>query len=755
VKLFRDQAGQTMVFGAISLFILVSFTALVFNVGQVVSRRAEMQNAADAAARSGALTEANLVSTVAFLNDGMAYLYYNMMRYATNVTVFGVLAELKETGPPYPSDDLVGVGDPVGRYDLAFQEADEWVPRCHTWLDVLERVERSIALSGDILVQREIRRSAVVNAPHQVDGETRGVEAVALFPDFTFLPRLGGYLRLDIDQIEPNNGWHITSNTGYLLEIRRLGDHHWQITSSDGLQIQVERLGPNHYLLTTGAQTIDIQRPSHDHVIAQITGPDPVHIDCRYLPALGWAVDAVSADVHVEYRPFQDGGFLVTCTPPGRSVGIRRGENGKLEMWNGSAWVPVPGDQDSITIGGKTIPIQLSSVIDLPGNASLDLPDIIRIGPVAFHIPDRVYVGNTGIQLRQNSVRITACIGPVTFVVDDMGAQPYLEVNGLTTADADGRWRVLDDRGARHRLDQPNPTDNFWVYEYTTNASYLFPDSMQRFAHHAILDNDPYVEEHPGESPAWTQWFNPVTGNLYSGDAYHQTRPSWDPSVTNYVDEGKEYVRCYAMDMFDRDDRQYVSINLGALPRPLRLTDDFLKFGINVAVWRDKDTAVLEGGKEGVLRFNLFENPPWGYFAVAGARCAFLDNTQDPPRWRTTFEFSDDIAEWVEYGHQNLYEPVWTAVLVSTSESVRSEHIDAIPPDTGTNYVWRGLAGGHHSWVGRSEGGATWHDPDPPEEYRQFRFPKDDVPAKFRNMRNRQGDRLDYTSPDLPEVIDH
>ena len=33
MKLMRDTRGQVMVFGAISLFILVSFTALVFNVG--------------------------------------------------------------------------------------------------------------------------------------------------------------------------------------------------------------------------------------------------------------------------------------------------------------------------------------------------------------------------------------------------------------------------------------------------------------------------------------------------------------------------------------------------------------------------------------------------------------------------------------------------------------------------------------------------------------------------------------------------
>jgi putative Flp pilus-assembly TadE/G-like protein len=762
MRLVRDESGQTMVFGAIALFILVSFTALVFNVGQVVSHRIEVQNAADAAARSGALTEANLVSTLAFLNDGMAYLYYNMMRYSTNVAVFGTLAELKETGPPYPSDARVGVPNVVQRYDQAFQEADTWVPRCYTWLGTINRVERAITLSANLLVKREMRRSAVENAEHLVNGQTKGIEAIAIFPDFTFLPHLGGYLRLDIDQIDPNNGWHIVSNTGYMIEIRRLALNHWRITSTDGVQIEVRRMGPNHYILTTGAQELDIQRPTPNHVIAKVTGPNPTNIDCRFLGGLGWAINAVSKDVRVEYEPFRDGGFMITVTPGG-SVGVRRGANGKLEQWNGSAWVPIPGDIDEIAVGGKTIPIQRSSTIALPGNASLHLPNRIRIGAVDFTIPDHIRVGGTGITLRADSVRIDATVGPAHFVIDDMGAQPTLVVNGLTTADADGRWRILSQRGTRHRMQWPDPSDNFWIYEHTSNAAYLAEDSLRRLAHHAIQDNDPYTTTSAGELPAWTQWFNPETGTVTGPEDYHQSRPSWGSQFTNHIGtDGKPYVRRFVSDMYDRNSKQYLSIDLAQIPRPLRLTDDFLKFGINVAVWRDKDKPLLEGGKKHSLRPNLFRNPSWGYFGVAAARCAFLDTTQSIPKWRTTFDTSSEINTWVEMGFQNLYEPVWTGMLVSTRESVKSEHIDSIPPDTGTNFVWRGLAGGSYTWLTHTYGGATWHDPDPPEEFDQFRRARDDVPAKFRNMRMRNrgsqggdGPAFDHTSADLPDAIDH
>ncbi len=754
MKLTRDQSGQTMVFGAISLFLLVTVTAMIFNVGQVVTHRTEMQNAADAAARTGAVTEANFVSTIAFLNDGMAYIYYNLMRYATNVTVFGVLAELKETGPPYPSDAVVGVANPVAQYNQAFLDASQWVPRCYTWLNSINRVERAIALSGAELVKREIRRTAVENAIHTTaSGASKGVEALALFPDFTLLPHSGGYLRLDITQLEPNNGWNIISNTGYMIEVRRLADDHWMITGSGGVQIEVQRIGINHFILTMPQQTLDVERPSDDHVIAKISGPNPAYIDCRLLPGLGWAINAITKDVQIQYEPFRDGGFRITSVPGG-SVGVRRGQSGKLESWNGAAWVPIPGDRDEITVGGKTIPVQRSNRVALPGGASLDLPGTIRVGPITYHIPDSVRVGGTGIQLRRDSVRISARVGPATFVIDDMGGQPSLVVNGLTTRHADGRWRILNQRGNRHRMEWPDPARHFWIYEWVSSASYLRDDSIQRLARHAIYDNDPAVLA--GQPAAWTEWFNPTTGRLVRRDAYHQSRPSWDPKLTNYVDlDGLPFVRRFARDMYRRNNRQYISVNINAVPRPLRLTDDFLKFGINVAVWRDKDTPMLEGSQKGILRFNMFQNPAWGYFAVASARCAFLDNTQYPPYWRTTFDTSAEIDSWVSRSYQNLYEPVWTGMLVSTRESVKSEHIDSIPPDTGTNFVWRGLAGGRYSFVGWTRGGATWHDPDPPEEFIQFRRARNDVAGKFRSMTDRQGAVFNFISPDLPEVIDH
>jgi hypothetical protein len=785
-----------MVFGALSLFIVVTFTAMVFNVGEVVTNRIAVQNAADASARSAALAEANMISTLAFLNDGMAYIYYDMLRYCTNVTVFGTLAELKETGPPHPSDALIGVDSPVSRYNQAYSDAQEWLPRCYTWLDIMQRMERAIVTSGDVLIRREMRRAAIENCRHVADGEIQGIEAVCLFPNFRTMPRgpHGGYLRLDIDQIDPNNGWQITSNTGYMIEIRRVAPNHWRITSTDGVQIEVRRVGPNHYVLTTPNQELDIHRPTQDHVIVKTSGNDPTNIDCQRLAGVGWAITAASEDVRVSYQPFRDGGFLISVTPPGTQVGVKRDAEGRLVQWDGTEWVPVPGDRDTVEVGGETIPISHSSTINLPGNATLHLPNRIRIGAVHFTIPDSVQIAGTGIQLiYPDSVRITATVGPAKFVIDDTGSQPHLVINGLTTADADGIWRVLGQMGTRHRLTQPDPADNFWIYEHAGNAAHFYEDSIQRLARHAVFDNDPVGKT--GATPAWTEWFNPTTGQLVASGAgpanpggappdepevppgaYAQSRPSWDDRFRDYQDaDGNWFVRRYPSDMINKNEkarpylydstvRPYISIDLNRVPRPLRLTDDFLKFGFNVAVWRDKNEPALEGSDSGALSLRLFQNPPWGYFAVASARCAFLDNTSVPPDWRETFATRAQIRSWVETSFQNLYEPVWTAKLVSTREAIITEHLktevdDQYPgldvDDSGTVFMWKGLAGHYvHHWSGSTDP-AVWHNPDPPEEFHKSRPLREDVSQKFRNMRNRDGGAFNYRDTRIEEVIDH
>lgn len=87
-----DEEGGSMVFGAITLFTLVLFSWMVYAVGMASGDRIQLQNAADSAAYSGALVEAESLESIGFLNDGMAWVYYAGCRYAIDEAVYATLA---------------------------------------------------------------------------------------------------------------------------------------------------------------------------------------------------------------------------------------------------------------------------------------------------------------------------------------------------------------------------------------------------------------------------------------------------------------------------------------------------------------------------------------------------------------------------------------------------------------------------------------------------------------------------------------
>ena len=66
-----DQGGQTLIFIAIVMFALVCFFALVVNVGDRISAKVEMQNAADAAVMAGGIWNARGMNMISILNVGM------------------------------------------------------------------------------------------------------------------------------------------------------------------------------------------------------------------------------------------------------------------------------------------------------------------------------------------------------------------------------------------------------------------------------------------------------------------------------------------------------------------------------------------------------------------------------------------------------------------------------------------------------------------------------------------------------------
>ncbi|MBI4576295.1 MAG: hypothetical protein HY722_08545 [Planctomycetes bacterium] len=181
-RAWADERGQSLVFGAITAFTLVLFVSLAFHVGRVTASRVRVQNAADASAYAGALVEANGLSAIAWLNDGMAYTYYRLMRYAVDYVVFDTLNGFLECSPP--ADDLIAGGAEVwavrARYQLARQRYEDWVVspgggdgRGKRWIKRMGRLARGIATLTPAVIREEVWRVAQAN----------GAERVAMLPE--------------------------------------------------------------------------------------------------------------------------------------------------------------------------------------------------------------------------------------------------------------------------------------------------------------------------------------------------------------------------------------------------------------------------------------------------------------------------------------------------------------------------------------------------------------------------------------------
>ena len=80
LRLWQDESGVVLALTVICFLILFVMGSAVFAIGETVRQRVVLQNAADAAAYSAAIVEADTLSRVAAINRGMAWTYVQMCR---------------------------------------------------------------------------------------------------------------------------------------------------------------------------------------------------------------------------------------------------------------------------------------------------------------------------------------------------------------------------------------------------------------------------------------------------------------------------------------------------------------------------------------------------------------------------------------------------------------------------------------------------------------------------------------------------
>ncbi len=86
-RLYREDSGVVLALSVVSFLILFVVACAGYAIGETVRQRVELQNAADAAAYSGAIVQADTISRVAAINRAMSWTYVKLCRMEMDAIV--------------------------------------------------------------------------------------------------------------------------------------------------------------------------------------------------------------------------------------------------------------------------------------------------------------------------------------------------------------------------------------------------------------------------------------------------------------------------------------------------------------------------------------------------------------------------------------------------------------------------------------------------------------------------------------------
>jgi Flp pilus assembly protein TadG len=785
-RFVHDQSGQGIVFAAATLILLIGFVALVLNLGRVIERRTRMQLAADAAAYSGASVQADTLSAIGWINSLMAQVHYNALKYAVDLNVAGVQAELERR-----REGEISAATAQTLRD-AYTRANTELPRAKTWMVNLSRIESCLAILSARFTQEEMIAVA----------SKAGAERFSFYPSLRMFPSPSNVKSYSIERL--GNGWHIVNllgGTGEELLVYMVGNE-WHIEhSADGMTLK----------------SIVITQVNEDHWMIQFydssSGGATQTIHLLRNGTLGWTVWDGKTEIQFEPADMDEDGENegVRVTINGESAVLQLGPDGNLYIWDNILQEYVPHGSDEITIGGTTIKVNVSNSIHFDGGS-------IHIGD-----PCTVTIGNAHIVLSDPPV-ISTGIDPVRITIYGFDPEGFgISIGGysLGLADADGVWRKYYDSHEelywRHRLLQPDPDVDFWQYDYQWLGALLqYEMNDERYLDHVFGDRG--FEDRPD----WTRWFDamqgapvrgPVPNDAFDeitrdedGSTYQRIKDGWmaalDPDTTDYYyrtvypcgnplcdgaggwwvdrDSGREWVICPScrgrdwnqdgrtdIRVFPTDvvgnlrlmeaagesdktkwnDRLQARIfrtgndEVRAYP-PLVLADEFFKYGLNFGAWREKDTLML---------FPAGRQPDWGVVALSSARIGVRDDDTADGR-RYDFDTREDRQFWCADSPWNLYTGDIIARLYPTRYQVKEYDLDRdmieaeiVEPimESPTSYLWDALLRAR-----QINNTLTWVD-----AYDGRGDPR--VSSALRNMHNRAGEDFDYGHSDIDDVVEH
>ena len=207
-SIHRGQSGQAMVFASVTMGLLALFAGAIFRIGIYSSNKIKTQNVADAAAYSMAVNQANALSALAWINEGMAIMHYNLCRYAVDVIISAVDLEFSVPGSRAAGRQALPASsphnaDPSGdqtKYDEAYAKASQYIPLGKQYLRELGEAQQIIISTAQGHIIRSAIHESVGAAFSMTEGNSgrRGVRVATIYPDFAEL-NLNNMLKQETD----------------------------------------------------------------------------------------------------------------------------------------------------------------------------------------------------------------------------------------------------------------------------------------------------------------------------------------------------------------------------------------------------------------------------------------------------------------------------------------------------------------------------------------------------------------------------
>lgn len=550
LRIKHEENGSALLMGAVCIWFILYALVMIIEVSESVKTKMKLQMAADTAALSGARIMANSISTIAWINDARAILYYKQCRYAADLWTMGMMARVYLQIPMNSDgellkDELLPDSKIKPNFYSDFMETWEnytqknnvdwmWEPDIYpdraavsaegdklrlvgmNEREQLARLQYSLSLIADTLVEKEVYDRASDN----------GSQSTCFFPTIPLVPKTGWKQEIIITKIdEPNEiGWNFLFDDGRYVEARMIGTNQWFIDFNGERTALVEKINGSrakirHCDLTGSSENCDetfIDRDagvvmSGGRAVSSVTLDDGSREICK--------IENFQMPTWEQY----DENYELPNFEYGKCYRYKF-EDQNLYEWNYASdkWEEVPLPENIDPSGESWVNSEYGTRLRVTQLPYIDIAEgfYLYTNSLVFHGISLSFTNPMKVQFWMDGNWINA-------------ENDFASVNGLSTRSADckwkrwNRWRARRDDRRRHRICFEE--SNVWRYEYEELPTYLTQEYDQnRFA---IQQGRVGVTGSDQASQYWEkEWFDVEKGTLMANlEQPSFSRPCWNP----------------------------------------------------------------------------------------------------------------------------------------------------------------------------------------------------------------------------------